>query len=93
MKTGDRNSRKRANGFNTISISKYVKLHAQRNQREDPKELTNRLRRALEAKEAGAECHCGEPIWALGSAEIGNMCFTCATGEAMPHDDYEITHG
>ena len=53
-------------------------------------ELSVRLHRALEAKLTGALCQCGEPIWALGSAEVGLMCFTCITGEAVPDKDYEL---
>jgi hypothetical protein len=30
------------------------------------------------------------PIWAIGSAVVGNACFTCITGEADPSSDYEI---
>jgi len=26
----------------------------------------------------------------IGSAFVGNACFTCITGEADPSDDYEI---
>jgi hypothetical protein len=40
--------------------------------------------------QAGARCHCGEPIWVIGSAEAGHACFTCITGEADPSEDYEI---
>lgn len=40
--------------------------------------------------QAGARCDCGEPIWVIGSAETGHMCFTCITGEADPSEDYEI---
>jgi hypothetical protein len=26
----------------------------------------------------------------IGSAVVGNACFTCITGEAMPDNEYEI---
>ncbi|SPE38556.1 hypothetical protein SBA3_2900010 [Candidatus Sulfopaludibacter sp. SbA3] len=26
----------------------------------------------------------------IASAQVGNICFTCCTGEADPSDDYEI---
>lgn len=77
------------NGFVPITVGEYVKRHVSRSPRVDPKELTLRLRRALEAKLRGAVCECGEPIWALGSAEVGFACFTCVTGEAVPDNDYE----
>jgi hypothetical protein len=35
-------------------------------------------------------CRCGNPIWVIGSAVVGNACFTCITGEALPDDDFEI---
>jgi len=38
----------------------------------------------------GARCYCGAPIWAIGSAVVGNACFPCITGEADPSSDYEI---
>ncbi|MGE4541145.1 MAG: hypothetical protein AB7D35_07780, partial [Bacteroidales bacterium] len=35
-------------------------------------------------------CSCGNDIWVIGSASVGNSCFTCITGESYPTDDYEI---
>ena len=35
-------------------------------------------------------CACGARIWVIGSAEAGNGCFTCITGDAWPRADYEI---
>ena len=77
-------------GLIDITITEYVQRHASLNPNANVKELTLRLRRALEAKTQGAQCDCGEPIWALGSAEVGFACFTCITGEAVPNADYEI---
>ena len=77
-------------GFTSITIANYVKLHAKSNPGTDATELTRQLKLALESKLAGELCQCGQPIWALGSAYVGNMCFTCTTGEAVPDHDYEI---
>jgi hypothetical protein len=55
----------------------------------DAADIEVRLRKTLKAYQAGARCTCGEPIWVIGSAEVGHMCFTCITGEAYPIEDYE----
>ena len=89
-KTSARVSRRAMGGFTPISIAEYVKLHAASTPGVDGAELRARLGRVLDAKVSGARCHCGERIWALGSAEVGFMCFTCITGEAAPDNDYEV---
>ena len=38
----------------------------------------------------GIKYSCGNDIWVVGSASVGNSCFTCITGESYPIDDYEI---
>jgi hypothetical protein len=46
------------------------------------------LKEALEDYKRRAKCqNCGNPIWVIGSALAGNMCFTCITSEAIPEDD------
>jgi len=77
-------------GFLPIKLSDYVRKHLKANPREKEREVTARLRRALADYKAGARCHCGEAIWVIGSAVVGNACFTCITGEAYPSEDYEI---
>ncbi len=76
--------------FIPIELKKYVKLHLQSNPGENAADVTERLQYALEAYKAGRRCYCGAPIWVIGSAEAGLMCFTCITGEADPSEDYEI---
>ena len=76
--------------FVPIQLSEYVKLHLKSNRGEKAADLTARLRFALEAYKAGRRCYCGEPIWVIGSAQTGLMCFTCITGESDPSEDYEI---
>lgn len=77
-------------GFTPISISAYLKLHAASNPGDDINELSHILQKTLEAKLAGALCQCGEPIWAIGSVQVGRGCFACITGETAPHHDYEV---
>jgi hypothetical protein len=38
----------------------------------------------------GIKCTCGNDIWVIGSAIVGNSCFSCITGESAPDSDYEI---
>jgi hypothetical protein len=77
-------------GFTPISIRKYVKLHTASNPGTNAAELRQRLQCLLEASLAGALCQCGEPIWVIGSAQVGLSCFTCITGEPVPENDYEV---
>ncbi|RLD69110.1 MAG: hypothetical protein DRI95_01100 [Bacteroidetes bacterium] len=77
-------------GFIPISIDKYVKKHLKNNPSENEKDLRSRLDYALKSYENGERCSCGNDIWVVGSAAVGNSCFTCITGESHPTDDYEI---
>ena len=77
-------------GFTPISLDDYVELHLRANPGTNRAELTARLRHAMRADRKGVRCHCGAPIWIIGSAEAGLACFTCITGEAVPDNDYEI---
>ena len=76
--------------FVPISIDKYVKLHMKSNPSENEKILRVRLEAALYAYKKGTKCHCGNDIWVIDSAQAGNSCFTCITGESHPTGDYEI---
>jgi len=76
--------------FVPIKLKKYVRLHLRSNPGANAADVTARLQGALEAYKAGRRCYCGAPIWVIGSAEAGLMCFTCITGEADPSEDYEI---
>lgn len=78
-------------GFVPISIEGYIELHLKDNPDANREEIIIALNEALDAYKRGAKCtNCGNPIWVIGSAFAGNMCFTCITGEAIPEDDYEI---
>jgi hypothetical protein len=77
-------------GFVPIQVAEYVKLHLRSNPGENAADVTERLLFALGAYKAGRRCYCGAPIWVIGSAQTGLMCFTCITGEAYPSEDYEI---
>ncbi|MHC4681455.1 MAG: hypothetical protein ACYTEK_22475 [Planctomycetota bacterium] len=78
-------------GFTRISFDAYVDLHMRSNPEDMARdEVVSVLRSALAAHNNGTTCHCGNPIWVIGSAFVGNACFTCITGEASPDGDYEI---
>jgi len=77
--------------FKGISISNYIRKHLKNNPKENEANLRNRLNKAIVDFEKGVKCDCGNDIWVIGSASIGNKCFTCVTGESEPNDDYEIS--
>lgn len=77
-------------GFIPISINAYIKKHLENNPSENEKDLRKRLNSALADYEKEIKCPCGNDIWVIGSASVGNSCFTCITGESHPIDDYEI---
>ena len=77
-------------GFIAISIDKYVKQHLESNPSEHEEDLRKRLDASLNDFKAGVKCSCGNDIWVIGSASIGNSCFTCITGESYPNGVYEI---
>ena len=77
-------------GFITISIDNYVKKHLDSNPSENEKDLRKRLNSALMDFKNGVKCSCGNDIWVIGSASVGNSCFTCITGESQSDNDYEI---
>jgi len=77
-------------GFISISINKYVEKHLKNNPSENEMDLRKRLDSAIEAYQNGVRCSCGNDIWVVGSASLGNSCFTCITGESQPNEDYEI---
>lgn len=77
-------------GFAPIGLRDYVRLRLKSDRGEVAAEITARLQSALEAYKSGVRCHCGAAIWVIGSAEAGNACFTCITGESDPSLDYEI---
>jgi hypothetical protein len=68
-------------GFVLIPFDRYGDLHVQSNPSVDRAEFARRLRKAVDARKAGARCACGAFICAIGSAEAGASCFTCITGE------------
>jgi hypothetical protein len=77
-------------GFIGISIDNYVKRHLKNNPSANKKDLRDRLISAMAADQNGVKCSCGNDIWVVGSASVGNSCFTCITGENRPGGDYEI---
>ena len=77
-------------GFLGISIDSYIKKHLENNPSENERDLRNRLSSAQYDYQKGVKCSCGNDIWVIGSASVGNSCFTCITGESEPDSDYEI---
>ncbi|HEV2992073.1 MAG TPA: hypothetical protein VG759_26790 [Candidatus Angelobacter sp.] len=77
-------------GFVPISLERYVKMHMKSNPGEKEADVREGLKKCVQAALAGARCHCGAPIWVIGSTFVGHACFTCITGEGWPESDYEI---
>jgi len=77
-------------GFIPITIDKYIKMHLANNPSEKEVDLRKNLNSAINAYNKGIKCSCGNDIWVIGSAAVGNSCFICITGESYPTEDYEI---
>ena len=77
-------------GFVPIGVEDYIKRHVKDNPDENPADLLRSFRICIGKALAGARCHCGAPIWVIGSVFAGHACFTCITGEADPSEDFEI---
>jgi hypothetical protein len=77
-------------GFAPICLEDYVEMNLRSNPGTDRTDLIGRLHHAIAACRRGECCPCGQPIWIIGSAEVGLSCFTCITGESEPDNDYEI---
>jgi hypothetical protein len=76
--------------FIPISIDSYVKKHLKSNPSDNENDVREQLDTALSDYKKGIKCQCGNDIWVIGAAFVGNSCFTCITGESEPSDDYEI---
>lgn len=76
--------------FKSISISEYIKKYLKNNPNNNEEELKISLNIALSDYKKGIKCICGNDIWVIGSASVGNKCYTCITGESQPNEDYEI---
>ena len=77
-------------GFKPITIDEYVTKHLKSNPSTNEKALRNRLQTALKDYQNNIKCNCGTDIWVIGSASLGNNCFTCITGESVPKGEFEI---
>jgi len=77
-------------GFKKISLDGYLDLHLKNNPSENRADLKKRLQLAEKDFQNGIKCSCGNDIWVIGSASVGNACFTCITGESYPSNDYEL---
>jgi len=77
-------------GFISISIEDYLDLHIKNNPDTNRASLKANLKKAHWDFKNGVRCECGNDIWVVGSAVMGNKCYTCITGEDDPKDNYEI---
>ena len=76
--------------FKSIALDDYVERHVRSNPMENRADVKRQLESALQDFREGKKCHCGRPIWVIGSAFAGNACFTCITGERNADSDFEI---
>jgi len=77
-------------GFQAISTEDFLATYHKNNPKEELKKVRQELERALADYKDGITCKCGNDIWVIGSAIVGNMCYTCITGEVFPDEDYEL---
>ena len=77
-------------GFQPISIDLYVKMYHEKNPSIDEMDLKKRLEAALTDYAHSVKCGCGQDIWVIGSAHLGNSCFSCITNGDEPNGDFEI---
>ena len=69
--------------FVPISLEIYVELHLKSNPDTSREEITTALKEPLEDYKRGAKCTvCAYPIWVIGSALVGIMCFACISENA-----------
>ena len=76
--------------FKSISIDDFIKVYLKNNPDSNKHKLKLLLNNALRDFKEGKKCACGQDIWVIGSAFMGNGCFTCLIGESTPDGDYEI---
>lgn len=77
--------------FIPISLDAYVKQHLENYPETNERNLRNRLEEALSAFQSGVTCDCGNDIWVIGSASVGNSCARCITGHTSMNDYLEIS--
>ena len=77
-------------GFKEISIENYIELYLKRHPEVDNADIRKRLNDALRDYENGIKCSCGNDIWEIGSASVGNSCYFCITGQNESDSDIEI---
>lgn len=77
-------------GFKPISMENYLKKYLAINKNADKNEIETKLNIALTSYQMGFKCSCGNDIWVIASAFIGNCCYTCLTGKSESDNDLEI---
>lgn len=76
--------------FIPITMDAYVKQHLENYPETNERNLRHRLETALATFRRGVRCDCGNDIWVIGSASVGNSCVTCITGETTFNEYLEI---
>ncbi|MBU3915775.1 hypothetical protein KKA14_09600 [bacterium] len=76
--------------FAPIDINSFADLYIKHNPTHNRNALVESLKEYLEEYKNGAKCHCGNPIWVIGTALYETTCFTCLTGETDASTDFEI---
>jgi hypothetical protein len=76
--------------YTPITIDNYVALHVQNNPTVQAPELRKKVLAALQDFKNGIKCQCGNDIWVIASASVGNSCFNCIIGESAPSTHLEI---
>jgi hypothetical protein len=77
--------------FIPITMDAYVRQHLENYPETNERNLRHRLETALTAFRSGITCDCGNDIWVIGSASVGNSCVTCITGESSLNEYLEIS--
>ncbi len=76
--------------FTPISIDNYIRIHLKNHPNETEENVRKLINASLTDYLNKVKCSCGNDIWVIGSAFVGNKCFTCITGEAFPTHEYEL---
>jgi len=73
-----------------VSYHHYVDLHVKNNPEEKRRDVEEKLNKALSDFRRGGKCDCGDNLWVIGSAFMGNRFFSCLTGDHSPSGHFEV---
>lgn len=57
--------------FAPVRLQDYARKHVKSNPGAKEAEVVEQLKSVLAAYKAGERCSCGEPIWVIGSSQVG----------------------